>query len=332
MFFLSGCGAKDNTSNPNNVMPTYAAHIVNMKVSSGTETASAAPSSAPALISEVASNVITSIQDFHSGDIKWTVSSVGATVQIQNDSNVPINPMIMTYWDPANYPYPSDWSIDQHGVIKDCRSPGAAVQPGEIVTIPMYFGWSSGDFQYAGLLGPQEISLWVYAQPANWDGNCQPNFWDGTLQSMKDYISTHKALAIGTNHFNLVVPSYTDNGNGTILDNVSGRVWQKQDEGTKRTWDDAISYCSSLSLAGTGWRLPTVWELETILDTAYHSPSIDTTYFPGTRSDPYWTSTVEPSGTNKFAFYVRFDFGPINYGEGAGSDLKVNAHYVRCIR
>src|SRR5512137_1625101 len=60
--------------------------------------------------------------------------------------------------------------------------------------------------------------------------------------------------------------SYTDNGDGTILDNVTGLEWQKQPNTTYKTWMNASFYCTTLIFPpGSGshadWRLPTVKEL-----------------------------------------------------------------------
>lgn len=46
--------------------------------------------------------------------------------------------------------------------------------------------------------------------------------------------------------------------------------------------------CAAL---GDGWRLPTRFELESILDLTRHAPAVDTTKFPDTKSTWYWTST-----------------------------------------
>ncbi len=54
---------------------------------------------------------------------------------------------------------------------------------------------------------------------------------------------------------------------------------------------NAESYCSTLNLGGTGWRLPTTRELETIVDPTVSGPAIDPTAFPGTPSDYFWTAT-----------------------------------------
>ncbi|MBX7207282.1 MAG: YHYH protein [Verrucomicrobiaceae bacterium] len=50
--------------------------------------------------------------------------------------------------------------------------------------------------------------------------------------------------------------SFTDNGNGTITDNVTGLMWQKTDNG-ESTWETATTNASSLTLGGySDWRLP----------------------------------------------------------------------------
>ncbi|MGK5091346.1 DUF1566 domain-containing protein [Deltaproteobacteria bacterium TL4] len=92
--------------------------------------------------------------------------------------------------------------------------------------------------------------------------------------------------------------SFTDNGNGTITDNVTGLLWQKQDDGVGRDWDTANTYCEELPLAGyTDWKLPAVSELTSIVNYGRSSPAINTTYFPSTSSD-YWSSAVYANGTS----------------------------------
>ncbi len=130
--------------------------------------------------------------------------------------------------------------------------------------------------------------------------------------------------------------SYTDNGDGTILDNVTGLTWQKCTmgqsgldcaTGTAATydWATAGTTCGSLSLAGTGWRLPTDYELMTIVDYSVYSPAIDTAYFPKTVSSDYWSSTSFAPFTT-YAWNVLFNLGNV------GGNDKTGAHYVRCVR
>jgi len=148
-------------------------------------------------------------------------------------------------------------------------------------------------------------------------------------------------------------PSYTDNGDGTINDNVTGLVWQKCSVGQLATactgsatmfnWyqasgtadatynpGGATNVCGDLSLAGTGWRLPTEFELMTIVDYGRFNPSINTTYFPGTQSlYYYWSSDTDNSGVKggtNYAWFVDFYVSIVN------STLKTANEYVRCVR
>ncbi len=120
--------------------------------------------------------------------------------------------------------------------------------------------------------------------------------------------------------------NFNDNGNGTISDANTGLVWQKDDDGTTPSWTAALTYCEGLSLAGqTDWRLPNRMELISIVDYTQINPSINTMYFPSSKSSGYWSSTS--NAFNAFAaWYVLFSYGNVEfYG-------KTNSYYVRCVR
>lgn len=60
-------------------------------------------------------------------------------------------------------------------------------------------------------------------------------------------------------------PSYTNNGDGTITDNVTGLMWE-QDMGTKITYDAAFTKAGASTLGGhTDWRVPTIKELYSLI-------------------------------------------------------------------
>ncbi len=106
--------------------------------------------------------------------------------------------------------------------------------------------------------------------------------------------------------------SYTDNGNGTITDNVTGLMWQKQDNGSVYNWFQASgtydatnnptsqSVCGVLTTGGhSDWRLPSVMELKSLVDYSITSgATINTTYFPSTQASYYWSSSTYAYGTN----------------------------------
>jgi hypothetical protein len=94
-------------------------------------------------------------------------------------------------------------------------------------------------------------------------------------------------------------PSYTDNGDGTITDNITGLMWQKVDGG-EMTIENAITYCSDLTLAGyDDWRLPSPIESFSILNQQNNNPAINNTYFTATGAEYWWTSAYQINDANK---------------------------------
>ena len=66
-------------------------------------------------------------------------------------------------------------------------------------------------------------------------------------------------------NYNGNLPSYTNNENGTITDNVTSLTWE-QDMGTKMTLDEAIKKAKKSNLGGfNDWRVPTIKELYSLI-------------------------------------------------------------------
>lgn len=59
---------------------------------------------------------------------------------------------------------------------------------------------------------------------------------------------------------------FTASGDGTVIDSKTGLQWAQRDNGQGINWNNARSYCSNLSTAGGGWRLPSMDELDGIYD------------------------------------------------------------------
>ncbi len=75
-------------------------------------------------------------------------------------------------------------------------------------------------------------------------------------------------------------PSYTDNGDGTVTDNVTGLVWAQDLSTSTMDWDEASTYCDSATTGDiSDWRLPSVKELWSIRDFSQGWPWVDTDYF-----------------------------------------------------
>jgi hypothetical protein len=144
---------------------------------------------------------------------------------------------------------------------------------------------------------------------------------------------------------------YTDNGDGTISDDVTGLMWQQMPElYNKKSYDDALSEASSFNLAGhTDWRLPTVKELYSLINHTGSSqtltPYIDTNYFGfrwgdtslGERSIDvqYWSSTEYVGRIyqgDEAVFGVNFGDGRIKGYPRYNGPNGVPENFVRYVR
>jgi hypothetical protein len=99
-------------------------------------------------------------------------------------------------------------------------------------------------------------------------------------------------------------------GETIVRDPRAGIEWTRQDDGVGRDWNAAEAYCRVLTLAGAGWRLPTIEELRTLHVPSAHTACGDVTcrVDPAFRlTSPYvWTSSGQ--GTTART-YVDFQFG-----------------------
>ncbi|MEM8535406.1 MAG: DUF1566 domain-containing protein, partial [Chloroflexota bacterium] len=138
-------------------------------------------------------------------------------------------------------------------------------------------------------------------------------------------------------------PSYTDNGDGTITDNVTNLVWQQTPDSNSYSWAGAQSYCDDLSLADSDdWRTPSLKELFSISDFESGWPYLDLEYFDlitggQDKSDQYWASNYYEVDTDEAAanqaFGVNHATGHIKAypagGDGGGGPA---SKYVRCVQ
>jgi hypothetical protein len=70
---------------------------------------------------------------------------------------------------------------------------------------------------------------------------------------------------------------FVDNGDGTVTDRATSLMWLKQPKQIALKWDDAVEYCRSLNFQGySGWRLPTIGELEKLVDKNHKNPALPT--------------------------------------------------------
>jgi hypothetical protein len=123
------------------------------------------------------------------------------------------------------------------------------------------------------------------------------------------------------------IASYTDNGDDTITDNVTGLMWQKTVSTRRNVWNDAVAYCATLTLAGHGdWRLPTRVELISLLDLEKETPPNIDDVFIGTPASDFWTSSTFAGDPTFYAWNITFYAGVVSTAE------KIAMSFSRCVR
>jgi hypothetical protein len=132
--------------------------------------------------------------------------------------------------------------------------------------------------------------------------------------------------------YQINTPFYVDNGDGTIMDTVTGLMWQKLDYGDI-SFENALIYADTLTLAGhTDWRLPTAHESFTIMNLDVTNPAMNKVYFPMSAAEYWWSSVKQYNDAAKI--WVT------NAGGGIGNHLKTESisaggtkrFYVRAVR
>ena len=120
----------------------------------------------------------------------------------------------------------------------------------------------------------------------------------------------------------------------TVVDTKTGLTWQRA-FAAPMSWVNAKVYCASASTSTTlgspGWRVPTMKELQSLVDYSRTStPAIDQTAFPATPPNYFWSSSLGLGGASYNALVVLF-----YDGSSGGLDSTANSGEVanvRCVR
>lgn len=114
----------------------------------------------------------------------------------------------------------------------------------------------------------------------------------------------------------------------TITDTKTNLLWQDEKDinSEKRTFDEALNYCSNLEIDGyKNWQLPSFLELFSIVDTKSYNPTLPKE-FNHFVSDNYWTNKTFGHGASGEAFVVNFLSGAFN------RELMADKFYTRCVK
>lgn len=115
---------------------------------------------------------------------------------------------------------------------------------------------------------------------------------------------------------------YEPQAGGLVVDHATGLTWQRALDPGSYSYPDALTTCASL---GAGWRVPSLKELQTIVEDTDEYPAIDPDAFPDTPSVDFWTSSLDAAGTGS-AWYVDFFYG------ASDNDVQARTFRVRCVR
>lgn len=127
---------------------------------------------------------------------------------------------------------------------------------------------------------------------------------------------------------------FTNNGDGTVTDNLTGLIWLRRANCLIRGWDSALATVNGLANGSCGlsdgssagdWRLPNLNELLSLVDSTQSNPALPNNHhFSGVQSAFYWTSTTENYRLR--AYGVDMSVGGIRY------ELKGYSTYVWPVR
>ncbi|MCU7830043.1 MAG: DUF1566 domain-containing protein [Candidatus Thiodiazotropha sp. (ex Myrtea sp. 'scaly one' KF741663)] len=127
---------------------------------------------------------------------------------------------------------------------------------------------------------------------------------------------------------------FKDNGDGTVSDSKTGLMWKRCSEGQigpdcvgkaeDKPLQEAKMDAQKSTFAGhDDWRLPSTYELQSLLVKPCYGPSIDTRLFPSTPNWYYWASSSPPrSGSQDL---VEFGYGTVDMSS-------FGYHYSRLVR
>ncbi len=144
-----------------------------------------------------------------------------------------------------------------------------------------------------------------------------------------------------------VDPRFSDNGDGTITDNLTGLIWlQNANCGGSMNWQAALDAVTELNMSGTmkgnncgdtsnggthqnDWRLPNVRELASLIDYGQYGPALPAGHpFQNVMSNYYWSSTNYWDRPD-YAWIVDFGDGYLDWG---GKPYGSYSRYVSAVR
>lgn len=138
---------------------------------------------------------------------------------------------------------------------------------------------------------------------------------------------------------------FTDHGDGTVTHEKTGLMWKVCTEGQTWSsgacsagtqiqflWPEALDSANTANASGgyagkTGWRLPNIKELASITELKCSGLAINTTIFPSTLANNYWSSSIDTENANN-SLVIYFGDG----GDLSKPRYEKESSYVRLVR
>jgi hypothetical protein len=149
------------------------------------------------------------------------------------------------------------------------------------------------------------VAVCLFAPELVLAGDLEPSASPGSTMKTLDQIPpTWSQIIPASERFELVMDGVA------VLDKETGLVWARDACASGYiTWQNAIQYCRMRSLGNRlGWRLPTVEEMASLVDTTESMPALPSGHpFTNVASYLYWSITEHESDGNN-AYAVCMDF------------------------
>jgi hypothetical protein len=131
-------------------------------------------------------------------------------------------------------------------------------------------------------------------------------------------------------------PRFTDNGNGTVTDHLTGLVWVQWVLCFQGDWSAALSHANGLAAGTCGvadgsvpgdWRLPNIRELSSLTDYGENGPALPAGHpFTSVGGPSLWSSTTDIRNTPR-VFRLTLSDGGISFADKIG-----NSSYAWAVR
>ena len=225
----------------------------------------------------------------------------------------------VTYADTSTLAGYTDWRLPTIKEIYSLMLFSGKTGMNEVDCIP-YINTDYFDFRFGNVVDPSERIIDAqYATSTIYKGTTMGgnetmfglNLVDGRIKGYPTFKTFEIRMVRGSTTYG--VNDFVDNGDGTVTDNATGLMWDRDGSSTGMNWHDALAYAQEKNdenyLGYNDWRVPNAKELHSIVDydrspSYTNSAAIDEVFNVPQITDEagetdypwYWTSTTHYDG------------------------------------